>query len=399
MRVAVIAVGKRTEHWEGLFRALATKADVEILLQVADVSDLAEKRLGRLAEHHPGLRFRLSPHLLGEDATGHMASVVFRPGSLRGLQAFRPDVIHVIGEPSYLATFQAIQARNRLLAGVPITHYAAQNVLTRFPWPFPALERHAYRHIALALPITPAALSVLRAKGYRGPAEIAPLGVDRRTFAPRPAAPPGPFTAGFVGRLEKHKGIGDLVEACDRLGCRLLVVGDGSLRPWLMDEAARRSGQIQVVPWADHSALPELLARMHALVLPSVEVAQRNVVPWIAVPLREQFGRVLVEAMSCGVPVVATRVGEIPHVVGPSGVLVEPGDPGALAEGLRGLRDVPGCAERLAHRALTRASRYDWDLIADQLVGAWRRTAPPPTASSRDGARHRPPDRLPVSVR
>jgi glycosyltransferase involved in cell wall biosynthesis/SAM-dependent methyltransferase len=373
MRVAIIAVGNPTEHWQGLFEALARKPDLELVVQVTDVSDTCVRQLRVLAAERPNLDFRLAPHLLrGEDATGHMASAVFRPGSLRGLRDFAPDVVHVIGEAGYLSTFQAIRTRNRLWPDVPIAHYAAQNVVIRFPWPFPLLERYAYRQIALALPITPAALRVLRTKGYTGAAELMPLGVDRTAFAPRAAPPAGPFTVGFVGRLEEHKGIADLVAACERLDCRLLIAGNGSLRPWLEEQAARRPGKIELLPWVERSALPALMARMHVLALPAVEVVRRTVAPWIRVPLREQFGRVLVEAMSLGVPVVATSVGEIPHVLGSAGVVVPPRDPGALAQAFADLRDRPGRAEGLARLGLARAACFDWERVAGQLADAWR---------------------------
>jgi len=374
MRVAIIAVGRPTEHWQGLFEALAATPDLELVIQVTDVSDTCAEQLRRLAAERPHVDFRLSPHLVrGEAATGHMASALFRPGSLRGLRDVAPDVVHIIGDPAYLSTFQAIRARNRLWPRVPITHYAAQNVVIRFPWPFPQLERYAYRQIALALPITPAALRVLRTKGYDGAAELMPLGVDRTAFAPRAAAPAGPFTVGFVGVLEEHKGIAELVAAADRLGCRLLIVGDGSLRPWVQEQAALRPGTIELHPWTRRSALPALMARMHVLALPSVEVVRRTVAPWIRVPLREQFGRVLVEAMSLGVPVVASRVGEIPYVLGPAGIVVPPRDPAALAAALAEVRDDDGRADELARLGLERAAGFDWALVAGQLAAAWRR--------------------------
>jgi glycosyltransferase involved in cell wall biosynthesis len=147
------------------------------------------------------------------------------------------------------------------------------------------------------------------------------------------------------------------------------------------EQAERDPGSIEVVPWVDHSELPRLIKRMHALALPSVEVVQRNVAPWMRVPLREQFGRVLVEAMSCGVPVVASRVGEIAHVVGNGGVVVPPGDPAALAHALADLRDRPELAERLSRLGLARATRFDWERIADQLSSEWRRLAPRPAAA------------------
>ncbi|MGI8622258.1 MAG: glycosyltransferase [Solirubrobacteraceae bacterium] len=383
MRVAIIAVGKPTEHWLGLFQALARKPALDLLVVAADISHAANTHLRHLADAQPRFDFVRARHLMrGEDFTGHMASVVFAPRSLRSLRDFAPDIVHIIGEPAYLATFQAIRARNRFWPNVPITQYAAQNVVTRFPWPFPALERYAYRHIALGLPITPAALEVLRAKGYLGPAELVPLGVDRVAFTPRAAPPAGPFTVGFVGRLEEHKGIADLVAARDRLGCRLLLVGDGSLRPWLEDQAARRPGAIELLPWADRALLPGLMARMHALALPSVEIVRQNVAPWMRVPLREQFGRVLIEAMSCGLPVVASRVGEIPHVLGSNGVIVPPRDPAALAEALANLRDRPDDTRRLARLGLERAARFDWERIADQMLDAWGRLAAGPSQAA-----------------
>ena len=107
---------------------------------------------------------------------------------------------------------------------------------------------------AAALPITPAALRVLRAKGYTGPAEIIPLGVDLTRFRPRPAPPRGRFTVGFIGRLEPHKGLTDLLAAAERLDCGLLLVGDGSQRALLEREAARRPGRLELVPWVERGS-------------------------------------------------------------------------------------------------------------------------------------------------
>lgn len=371
IRALVVAVGRRTEHWCDFFAALARRPGLEVVVQAADVSPLTADQLAQLAHESPRFRFRLAPHLFGEEATGHMASILFGPRSWRGLRSLRPDVVHVIGEPSYLATHQAIRARNRLWPGVPVTLYAAQNVVANFPWPFPQLERYAYRQSALALPITPAALGVLRAKGYRGPARLVPLGVDLARFVPAPSRPGGPFTVAFVGRLEPHKGIADLLAACDLADCRLLVVGDGSLRPWLEAEAARRDGRIELRPWASHAELPGLLGRTHALALPSIGIVQRNVLPWVGIPLREQFGRVLVEAMACGVPVIGTDVGEISYVVGRGGLTVPPNDPAALAEALRSIRDRPRLAAELRRSGLERAAEFGWDRIAETMEDAW----------------------------
>jgi glycosyltransferase involved in cell wall biosynthesis len=371
MKVAVSIVGKRTEHWEGLFAALARLPDLEVRVQAADITPLTRARFERLSRKHAAFHFHVAPHFLGEEQTGHMASIALRRGSWAPLRTFAPDILHVIGEPAYLSTLQAIRFRNRHWPRVPITHYAAQNVVTRFPPPFPSLEHYAYGQIARAFPITPAALGVLRRKGYGGDAQVVPLGVDHGRFRPRSLPPPTPFTVGFVGRLEPHKGIADLVRATEMIDSQLLLVGDGSLTPWLEEQAAERRGAIHLRRWVDHDELPAWLARMHVLALPAVEVMQRNLLPWIGVPLREQFGRVLIEAMATGLPVVATDVGEIPHVVGGAGLVVRARDVDALAGALARLRDEPALAARLGAAGIARARRFRWDSIAQALQEAW----------------------------
>ncbi len=373
MRVLVTAVGKRTEHWEGFFSALLTQPDLMIDLRVADVTDVTVRWLRAIECRHPErFRFRVTRHVIGEERTGHMASIAYAPGSWRAWPEHQPDLIHMIGEPSYLSTAQTIAIRDRRWRGVPITHYAAQNVQIRFPRPFPWLEQRAYGQIDLALPITTAALDVLRAKGYHGRARIVPLGVQSDRFSPAPSPPSGSFTVGFVGRLEPHKGISDLLAAARGARARLLIVGDGSLMGAVQAEVTARPGEVELVPWSDHEELPGLIRRMHVLALPSIEIVQRNMVPWMRVPLREQFGRVLVEAMSCGVPCVATRVGEVTEVIADGGLLVDQNRPDQLQQAFVRLRDNHLLANHLRRCAIDRATHFGWDQIATDVVAAWR---------------------------
>ena len=377
MHVMISVVGKRTEHWTSLFAALAARPEVSLTVLAADVSESTRRDLERLSRRWSRLRCHVTPHRIGEDRTGHMASVLFPRDSLRALAQDRPpDVIHIIGEAAYLSAWQMLRLRRRHWPGVPVTLYAAQNIVIRFPLPFPLIERYVYGGVDHAFPITPAAMNVLRVKGYRGRSTLVPLGVDTSAFQPSPTAPPRPFTAGFVGRLEPHKGIGDLLCAVELLDCDLLVVGDGSMRADVERAAARRPGRVTLCGWADHQRLPSLLARMDVLVLPSIELVQRNVVPWIGIPLREQFGRVLVEAMACGVPVVGSDIGEIPWVIGPGGLTFPPHNATALADQLGRLRDDPAFARELAVRGLARATtEFSWDRIADLMCRIWAQEA------------------------
>ncbi|MGW4462649.1 glycosyltransferase family 4 protein [Micromonospora sp. NPDC004704] len=391
MHVLMTAAGRRTEHWTELFAALCDRPEVTLTVLAADVSASTHRRLDRLARLRPNLRYHLVSHLLGEHRTGHLASGLFRPGTGRRLGGRHPDVVHVIGEATYLTTWQAIRMRQRHWPTAPLTLYAAQNVVTRFPVPLPRLERQAYDSIDHAFPITPAALGVLRARGYRGPATIVPLGVDTALFRPRPAARPQArrFTVGFVGRLEPYKGVHDLLRAVDLLDCDLLAVGGGSLYPEIERTAARRPGRISLAGWTDHADLPELLSRMDVLVLPSIEVIRRGPLRWTGVPQREQFGRVLLEAMACGVPVVGSEVGEIPYVIGSAGLTYPAGDVVALADRLAALRDHPDLARQLAGRGLRRATdEFSWAGTADGMYRVWQEL----TGAGRQLATARGPD-------
>ena len=144
----------------------------------------------------------------------------------------------------------------------------------------------------------------------------------------------------LVGQFEPHKGIGDLLAAARRGNCTYLMVGTGSLRHQVKQEAERRPGQVELHPWVPHEQLPDFLARMDVLCLPSLEV-QLSRLRWIRIRLAEQFGRVLAEAMACGVPVVGSDAGEIPHVVGSAGLIFAAGDVAALAGHLNRLRADP----------------------------------------------------------
>lgn len=188
MHVMISVVGKRTEHWISLFAALAARPDVSFTILAADVSDTTRRDLDRLSQRWSRLRCHVVPHRWSEDRTGHMASVLFPRDSLRALARDQPpDVIHVIGEAAYLSTWQILRLRRRYWPDVPVTLYAAQNVVIRFPLPFPLIERYAYRAVDHIFPITPAALNVLRVKGYRGgPASSRWVWTRWRSSPPRP---------------------------------------------------------------------------------------------------------------------------------------------------------------------------------------------------------------------
>jgi len=189
-----------------------------------------------------------------------------------------------------------------------------------------------------------------------GKVRVVPNGVDLKRFAPRSpsaalraalAVPLSAPVAVSVGRHVPEKGYRHLVDAAALIertkpGVHWILVGDGELRSGL-EAQARRLGLAPGVHFTGaRDDVADVLALADVFVLPSES---------------EGFGRVLVEAMAMGRPVVATAVGGIPDVVvdGATGLLVEPADPAALADAVRALLDDPARAARLGAAGRARA--------------------------------------------
>jgi glycosyltransferase involved in cell wall biosynthesis len=119
----------------------------------------------------------------------------------------------------------------------------------------------------------------------------------------------------------------------------------------LLAEVANRGlqGRVVVSNRLPSHDVPAILRSLHAVVLPSLTTRR-----W-----KEQFGRILIEAMACGVPVVGSTSGEIPDVIGDGGLVIPEGDPGALADALQRLYDDQELRTRLGQRGRERVlQRY-----------------------------------------
>jgi glycosyltransferase involved in cell wall biosynthesis len=170
---------------------------------------------------------------------------------------------------------------------------------------------------------------------------------------------------GYLGRLVPQKGVLDLVEALALLPAhvRLRLIGDGVLRPQLLARAAELGvgERVELVAWT--TDVPAELRRLDALALPS-----RTTRSW-----KEQFGRVLPEAMSCGVPVVGSSSGEIPAVIGDAGLIYPEGDLPALAAALQRLDASPALRADLGRRGRARVlERYTQAALARQYYEVYR---------------------------
>jgi glycosyltransferase involved in cell wall biosynthesis len=196
-----------------------------------------------------------------------------------------------------------------------------------------------------------------------------PPGVDTSRFAPDDAARASVRSrlgwddavpvVGFLGRFVPEKGLMRLTAAIDRVRApwRALFVGSGPLEAELRAWASRHHGRVAIETTVSHEDVPRWLNAMDVLAAPSQTTPR-----W-----REQFGRMLIEAFACGVPVVASDSGEIPHVVADAGLIVPERNDAVWTAALEGLLADPARRRELAGRGRHRAiATYDWAVVARQ---------------------------------
>ena len=282
------------------------------------------------------------------------------PGLLGTLLWLRPDVLHVYEEAHSLLPALILALRpwleRRWGRRVPVILYAAQNIVKQYPWPFRVCEAFCFRRADLILPCGEWVAATLRAKGYAGPLQVVPLPSDPTVFAPDGAArcrvraelglAPDTVLIGYAGKLAEEKGVVHLLEAFLALpgAPHLVFVGRGP-------EAAALRARAATAGAATRVHLPGGVA--HEALVGYLNAADIWVVPSQTRPnWREQFGRVAVEAMACGLPVVVTASGELPRVVGPAGRVVPEGAIPSLTSALADL-----AADPAGRAALGRAAR------------------------------------------
>ncbi|HSQ02938.1 MAG TPA: glycosyltransferase, partial [Burkholderiales bacterium] len=238
-----------------------------------------------------------------------------------------------------------------------------------YPPPFSCFERYTLQHAAAGIAGNLDAAHVWRAKGYRGPLTVIPqVGVEPDVFKPLETKEPAAdrFRVGYAGRFVEEKGIDVLLNALHDLGgeWQADLAGSGPDQPRLAELARRLqiAERVRFLPWMPSAQTVDYYRSLDALVLPS-----RSRSNW-----KEQFGRVLVDAMACGAPVIGSTCGEIPNVIGDAGLILPEGDAAALCDGLRTLQHDPSLRRDLAQRGRQRVlDRFTQAQIARQTYAVY----------------------------
>jgi len=363
MRVLMISKACLIGVYQRKLEEIARFPDVELLVVVPpswrDGSRVVE--LERV--HTAGYKLVVEPIAFNGNFHLH-----FYPRLGQRIRVFAPHVVHIDEEPYNFATFHALRLAKA--AGARALWFSWQNLNRRYPPPFRQIEQYTLRYADYAIAGSAGAAAVWREKGYSGPLAVIPqFGVDPAIFTPRVSEgrSGSEFVIGYAGRLVTEKGIDLLLEAVAGMSgaWRLTVVGTGPECKRLK-RLAQSLGIAERVSFAGSlpsTHLPDFYRSLDTLVLPS-----RSRPNWI-----EQFGRVLIEAMACSVPVVGSDCGEIPRVIADAGLIFPEGDVAALRESLERLMRNPGLRQHLARRGRERVlAHFTQAQVAAQTVAVYR---------------------------
>jgi glycosyltransferase involved in cell wall biosynthesis len=191
-------------------------------------------------------------------------------------------------------------------------------------------------------------------------------GVDLATFAMRPR-PEHDGSVVFIGRLLPHKGIHHLLAAVDA-DTPVQLIGPAPDADYASRLATLARGKrVRFAGLVSDAEIVETLQRAMVLVHPTPADAAGDA------GVNELFGLVLVEAMACGCPVVASRVASLPEIVEDdvSGILVPPNQPQAIARAIAHVAE-PDRWLRMSAGARARAETFSWSRAADATLAAYR---------------------------
>jgi glycosyltransferase involved in cell wall biosynthesis len=305
--------------------------------------------------------------VVGLDTRGARVPHLMTYRGLRSVLARDWDVVHCWEEPYVAAGAQVALHAPRAARFVFATF---QNLAKTYPWPLSRFEHRVLRRADGWIAFGKTIHDVQRGRHERYaslPSRVITPGVDTTVFAPSAALRQAARATlewndespviGFVGRFVPQKGLSTLTAALERTATpwRALFVGDGPERAVLESFARAHGDRVRLITDATHDDVPKWLNAMDALCAPS-----RTTPEW-----REQFGRMLVEAMACGVAVIASDSGEIPHVVGDAGVLLDEDDVEQWASAIARVTGDRTVRDDYARRGRARAvEHFAWPVIA-----------------------------------
>ncbi|MBP0012758.1 MAG: hormogonium polysaccharide biosynthesis glycosyltransferase HpsO [Roseofilum sp. SBFL] len=283
------------------------------------------------------------------------------------LKTFKPHILQTEQGAKAFSHAELITLNKQLNLNAKNVFFTWWNLPYEVKFPISVLEGFNLKHSHGIISGNQDGADVLRDHGYDGPIKVMPqLGVDEQLFSPQEqpelrislGIEPDEFVVGFVGRFVEEKGLLTLFNALKKITdypWKWLLLGRGDLKQDLLNKASEVGlrDRLICVESVPHDQVYRYINLMDVLVLPSETTYKFKTLT--AAGWKEQFGHVLIEAMSCKVPVIGSDSGEIPHVIDEAGLVFPEGNVDGLRNGLRQVMENQEFRQNLAQKGYERA--------------------------------------------
>ena len=311
--------------------------------------------------------------VVGRTAFGpHIFRFFFFPPLFGRIMKFRPDIINLDEEPSSVVALQAVLWK--WITGAKLVFKSCENIYRHGRFPLPLIEKIVLANSDYAIALNNEVKEVLERKGFRKKIKVIGLGLDEGDFRAFDAAQLrkdlglGAYTIGYMGRLVREKGVETMIEACAKLDFEFNMLIDD----WSSESEYRE----ELLELAEKNGIKKNMA----FVSPSHEEAYKyfNCIDLLVVPSKttpswkEQFGKVVIEAMIIGKPVLVSDSGNLPSLVVGSEQVFSEGNATELAGKIKLFRNNRNLVEELAEKGKRKVlENFTWKKIADKTVGVY----------------------------
>lgn len=288
---------------------------------------------------------------------------IFYPSFSTLFRIKRPDLVVFLEESYSPSTFEfAI-----LFSDIPFVFFSAQNILKKYPFPFSVFQKFVFKRAKGGLAVSKEAEEVLRRWNFKKNLFRFYLGIEKRFFDKAKTLPSLEklerpiFT--YIGRLTRLKGVYILISAFQKFYYKykkgtLLFVGEGEEKDNILKECEKRKLNYYFLNYIPHENIYSVYKSIDYLILPSLTGKS-----W-----KEQFGRVLVEGMAAGVPVIGSDSGAIPEIIGDAGFIFKEGDAEDLFEKMEKLFLNEKIRNTLIEKGYRRVQEnFSYEVIAKKL--------------------------------
>lgn len=263
---------------------------------------------------------------------------------LKILRKKRWDAIYIVGEPEWFISAEVIILSKLSRKNVKIMVQTSRNIdftISKFPYRFSNITRkidfYVRRNCNALVCIGESTKESFNKSPFsfnHNKLYIHPWHIDVDFFKNRMHNKPNiKLTLGFVGRIEDEKGIINFYEAIKFIKekVRIIIAGNGSKSEWLNLKIKDLGIEYKFIKDAKMENMPDIYSEIDILIVPSLTT---NI--W-----KEQFGRVIPEALSCETAVIGSDSGEIPYVIGDAGLVFKEGNTNDMLEKINYLLDNP----------------------------------------------------------